>query len=397
MRSLAILLLCFPLTVCRAADFDEAALAKIPERMKQFVADQQIGGAVTVVGTSKGIVRLDTVGNLDVDKKRPLEKDSLFRIASMTKPITALGIMILVEEGKLKLDDPVEKYLPEFRGQMLVSKRDKDTMTLKKPSRPITLRDLLTHTSGLPGFPPGLADLYAKRNHTLAEATLVMSQRPLDFEPGSKWAYCNSGIDTLGRLIEVASGTSYESFLAKRIFEPLGLKDTTFALAVNQQDRLSKLYGVKDGKLTAAPDSMIGPGAGAKHPIPAGGLYSTGPDLAKVYQMMLQRGKAGEMHILREESVAEMTKVQTGDLKCGFTSGTGFGLGWAVIKQPEGVTAMLSPGTYGHGGAFGTQGWIDPHKDVFVVLLIQRVGLSNGDASEMRKELQRLVYDAIKK
>jgi CubicO group peptidase (beta-lactamase class C family) len=397
MRSLAILVLCLPLSSARAVDFDEAALAKIPERMKQFVKDQQIAGAVTVVGTSKGIVRIDTVGDLDLEKKRPLEKDTLFRIASMTKPITAMGVMILVEEGKLKLDDPVEKYLPEFRGQMLVSKRDKDTVTLKKPARPITLRDLLTHTSGLPGFPPGLSDIYAKRNHTLAEMTLVLSQRPLDFEPGSKWSYCNSGIDTLGRLIEVASGMSYEGFLAKRIFEPLGLKDTTFAPTANQQDRLSRLYGVKDGKLTAAPDSLIGLGTGAKHPIPAGGLYSTGPDLAKVYQMMLNRGKGGEGHILREESVAEMTKVQTGDLKTGFTSGTGFGLGWAIVKEPEGVTAMLSRGTYGHGGAFGTQGWIDPHKDVFVVLLIQRVGLSNGDASDMRKELQRLVYHAIKR
>src|SRR3954447_15603085 len=164
MRSLAILILCCPLTLARAADFDESALAKIPERMKQFVKDQQIAGAVTVVGTSKGIVRIDAVGDLDLEKKRPLEKDSLFRIASMTKPITSMGVMILVEEGKLKLDDPVEKHLPEFRGQMLVSKRDRDTVTLKKPSRPITLRDLLTHTSGLPSFPPGLADLYARRN-----------------------------------------------------------------------------------------------------------------------------------------------------------------------------------------------------------------------------------------
>ncbi len=397
MRSLAILALCLPFSGVRAADFDDALLAKIPERMKRFVADQQISGAVTVVGTSKGIARCDAVGDLDLEKKRPIEKDSLFRIASMTKPITALGIMILAEDGKLKLDDPVEKHLPEFRGQMLVTKRDKDSETLKKPGRPITLRDLLTHTSGLPNFPPGLGDLYSKRNFTLTEATLVMSQRPLDFEPGSKWAYCNSGIDTLGRVIEVAAGMSYESFLAKRIFEPLNMKDTIFYPRTNQEDRIVKLYGVKDGKLVHAGNAILGSASGAKHPIPAGGLYSTGGDLAKVYQMMLQRGKLGETRILREESVAEMTKVQTGDLKCGFTSGTGFGLGWAVVKKPEGVTSMMSPGAYGHGGAFGTQGWIDPPKDLFIVLLIQRVGLSNGDSSEMRRELQKLVYEAIKK
>src|SRR5207237_2368060 len=137
---------------------------------------------------------------------------------SMTKPITAIGIMILVDEGKLAVADPVEKYLPEFRGQMLVAERGKDTLVLKKPQRPITLRDLLTHTSGLPGgFPPGIADIYTKRNRTLAEGILVMSQRPLDFEPGSKWSYCNAGIDTLGRVIEVVSGESYEDVLCQRI------------------------------------------------------------------------------------------------------------------------------------------------------------------------------------
>ncbi len=397
MRFIAILSLCLPFAVTRAADLDEVALAKIPERMKRFVEAQQLAGAVTVVGTSKGIVRYDVVGSLDLEKKRPLEKDSLFRIASMTKPITAMGIMILVEDGKLKLDDPVEKHLPEFRGQMLMVKRDKEGETLKKPKRPITLRDLLTHTSGLPNFPPGIGDLYGKRNLTLAEATLVMSQRPLDFEPGSKWAYCNSGIDTLGRVIEVAAGMSYESFLAKRIFEPLEMKDTIFYPRTNQEDRIVKLYGIKDGKLIHAGHSILGSASGAKHPIPAGGLYSTGSDLAKFYQMMLQRGKLGETRILKEEGVAEMTKVQTGDLKCGFTPGIGFGLGWAVVKKPEGVSSMMSPGAYGHGGAFGTQGWIDPGKDLFIVLLIQRVGLSNGDASEMRLELQKLAYDAIKK
>src|SRR5439155_7494509 len=129
---------------------------------------------------------------------------------------TAIGIMMLADEGKLKVEDPVEKYLPEFRGQMLVAEqaKDKGTVTLKKPARPITLRDLLTHTSGLPGgMPPGLADLYTKRSRTLAEGVIAFSQRPLDFEPGSKWAYCNAGIDTLGRVIEVVSGQSYEDFL----------------------------------------------------------------------------------------------------------------------------------------------------------------------------------------
>jgi len=381
----------------RAADLDEARLAVIPAKMKAFIDKGQISGTVTVVGTSNGSPHVDALGFRDLEKQLAMKNDTLFRIASMTKPITAIGVMILVEQGKLKLDDPVEKYLPEFRGQMMVAFRDKDSVTLKKPPRPITPRDLLTHTSGLADYRPGLAEIYAKRDRTLAESVLAVSQKPLDFEPGSKWAYCNSGIDTLGRLIEVASGQSYEQFLSRKIFEPLGMKDTVFYPEVNQAERIAGLHGVKDGKLIVAPDSLIGPGRGAKHPIPAGGLYSTGPDLAKLYRMMLNKGRAGETRILSEGSVREMTRVQTGDLKAGFTPGTGFGLGWAVVKKPEGVTAMLSAGSYGHGGAFGTQAWLDPEKDLFVVLLIQRVGLAGGDGSELRRTLQTLAVEALKK
>src|SRR5262249_37653660 len=150
---------------------------------------------------------------------------------------------------KLAVDQPVEKYLPEFRGQLLVAEKTPDHLTLRKPSRPITVRDLLTHTSGLPGYPPGLADLYVKRDRTLAEATLAVSQRPLAFEPGNRWSYCNTGIDTLGRIIEVVSGQTYEHFLAERIFVPLGMKDTTFRPSQAQRPRVAATYGFKDGKL----------------------------------------------------------------------------------------------------------------------------------------------------
>src|SRR5205823_3264672 len=272
-------------------------------------------------------------------------KDTLFRIASMTKPVTAIGIMILVEEGKLKVEDPVEKYLPEFRGQMLVAERGRETITLKKPSRPITLRDLLTHTSGLPsGMPPGLSDLYIKRSHTLAEGIMAFSQRPLDFEPGSKWAYCNPGIDTLGRIIEVASHQFYEDFLRTRIFAPLGMTETTFYPNAAQLERAAVTYGKANGKLLATPNTIIGSPVGARYAVPAGGLYSTGADLARLYQMMLNRGTLGSARILSPEAVATMTKLQTGDLKCGFVDGMGFGYGWAVVREPKGVTGMLSRG-----------------------------------------------------
>lgn len=391
------LLVAIVLTPCaHAADFDADKLALIRPRMQRFVEEHQIAGAVTLVGTAKGIVHHEAAGSLRLDPDTAMTKDSLFRIASMTKPITAVGIMILVDEGKLAIDDPVEKHLPEFRGQWLISERGSDKVTLKRPPRAITIRDLLTHTSGLAAYPPGLQDIYVKRNRSLAEAVLAVSQRPLEFEPGSRWAYSNTGIDTVGRIIEVVSGQDYETFLASRIFAPLGMSSTTFRPSAEQLKGAAGLYGVKDGKLAPAPDSLLGPPAKSRHPIPAGGLYSTAADQARFYRMMLNGGVLDDRRILSEASVQTMMKTQTGVLKTGFTAGMSYGLGFAVVKQPEGVTAMLSPGTFGHGGAFGTQGWADPKKGVFVILMIQRTGLPNGDASEMRRELQRLAFDAVK-
>jgi CubicO group peptidase (beta-lactamase class C family) len=201
----------------------------------------------------------------------------------------------------------------------------------------------------------------------------------------------------MGRIIEVVSGQPFEDFLAKRVFEPLGMVDTAFYPDEKQLARLAGLYGQKDGKLVYQDYVLIGPTRGGKHPIPAGGLFSTAGDLAKLYQAMLNGGKLGDARILSEAGVKEMTQVHTGDIQCGFTPGMGFGYGWAVVREPQGVHEMLSAGTFGHGGAFGTQGWIDPKQDLFVILLIQRTGLANGDASDLRGELQRLAVSAVRK
>jgi CubicO group peptidase (beta-lactamase class C family) len=326
-----------------------------------------------------------------------MRPDSLFRIASMTKPITAIGIMMLAEAGKLSVDDPVEKHLPEFRGQMMVATRSGDTITLKTPPRPITLRDLLTHTSGLPdSAPPGAPNPPSGGDRTLAAAVKAYSQRPLSFEPGSKWSYSNAGITTLGRVIEVVSAKPYESFLDERLFDPLGMIDTTFYPSPEQMTRAAVTYDRKEGELRPVASSKTAPPRGERLPSPAGGLYSTAPDLARLYQTMLNRGSFGGRRILSEASVAEMTRVQTGDLKAGFTDGMGFGLGWGVVRQPSGVTEALSTGSFGHGGAWGTQAWIDPTKGQFVILMIQRVGLPNSDASEMRGALQRIGLGGVK-
>lgn len=404
LRIAALLLAVLALRPLTAAEFNPQKLAEIPQRMQKFVdqpGPQQVAGMVVVVGDSKGIALIEALGQQNIEAKQPMPKDALFRIASMTKPITAVAIMMLEQEEKLSVADPVEKHLPEFKGQMLLETRevgDEKLKVLKKPSRPITIRDLLTHTSGLPGgYPPGVAEMYFQRDRNLAEAIGIMSQRPLDFEPGSKWSYCNTGIDTLGRIIEVCSGQAYESFLQDRIFRPLGMKDTTFYPGAQQLERLAELYAVKDDKLTSAGWVLIGNPQDARHPIPAGGLFSTGSDLAKLYQVMLRGGTLGNSRFLSETGHREMTSLQTGDLKCGFTPGMGFGYGWAVVKEPQGVHAMMSAGTYGHGGAFGTQGWLDPHQDLFVILLIQRTGMQNADASDLRRELQAAAVEAIKK
>lgn len=370
-----------------AAAAEKPKLAAIGPAMQKFVDSGELAGAVTLVGNREGVLDIQAVGFQRLDPQTPMKTDAIFRIASMTKPITAIGIMILADEKKLSPDDPLEKHLPEFRGRKVRGADGK----LVDPKRPVLLRDLLTHTSGTPGFPKELGDLYGKRDKTLAEAIPLLAKLPLDFEPGSKWSYCNSGVDTLGRVIEVVSGQRYEQFLQQRVFDPLGMKDTAFYPNAEQTKRLAGVYDRKDGKLVEA-RGFLGLSADAKYPIPAGGLCSTAADLARLYRMMLNRGELDGHRILSAESVRTMTALQTGDLTCGFVNGMGFGYGWAVVRKPMGVTAMLSPGTFGHGGAFGTQGWIDPHKNLFVVLMIQRVGLPNGDNSEMRRVLQEIAF-----
>jgi len=380
-----------------AADFDSALLSKIEARMRQFVDEQEISGAVTVVGSSAGLAHLVAVGSRNLERGEAMTADTLFRIASMTKPVVAMGIMKLVESGALSVDDPVEKHLPEFRGQMLVADRKDGTVTLTRSPRPITLRDLLTHTSGLPGgYPEGFGDVYGQRDHDLNESALVQSQRPLEFPPGSRWAYCNSGIDLLGRIIEIRSGMRFDEFLQKQFFEPLGMNDTAIFPSADRQARTAVVYEKKDGKLNPVSRPLIGNPATARHSIPAGGLFSTGPDLAAMYQMLLCGGEWKGVRVLATESLKTMTQLQTAELPCGFVEGMGFGFGFAHVRQPKGVTRMLSAGTFGHGGAFGTQGWIDPRQDLFVILLIQRSGLPNGDASPMRDVLQQLAVDALR-
>jgi CubicO group peptidase (beta-lactamase class C family) len=379
---------------CTAAAPQEAS--PIRAAFQDYVDRRQTAGTVTLVAHKGKVVSLEAVGWQDRESKTPMKADTIFQIASMTKPVTGMGIAMLEEEGKLSIEDPVEKHLPEFRGQQLIQKKEGSTVTLGKPARPITVKDLLTHTSGLRGgAPPGFGDVYSKRNRTLAEVTIAVSQWPLEFEPGSKWAYCNMGIDVLGRIIEVCSGKTYESFLEERLFRPLGMKDTFFYPTPEQKARTATLYK-KDKDGIARSDNFLGDAVGGRFPLPAGGLFSTAPDMMKLYQMLLHRGTADGKRYLSEAAIEKMTRNHTGELRAGFTDGVVMGLGFQIVGTPVGVTEMLSPGTYGHGGAFGTQSWADPKKEMIFILMVQRSGFPNGDASDLRKSLQTLAVASFK-
>jgi CubicO group peptidase (beta-lactamase class C family) len=382
-----------------AAEFDMERLAPLTPALQKFVDDRTISGAVVGVGTDQGAVHYTTVGRRNLVTDEPMTTDTVFRIASMTKPMVAMTIMQLVQAGKLTVDDPVAQHLPEFTGQLLMTQRAADGMvTLKPPARPITIRDLLTHTSGLPGsYPEAIGEVYRTRQLTLAEGVYLQSQRPLEFEPGSKWAYCNAGIDTLGRIIEVVTGQAFEQALQRQLFEPLGMGDTTSFVRPDQRRRVAELYEQQEGRLVPVQRPLIGLGSTARHPAPAGGLCSTATDLARLYQCLLNQGRHGSQSLLSPDLLAEMTRTQTGELKTGFVDGMSFGYGFQVVKVPQGVTGMLSPGTYGHGGAFGTQGWIDPQQGIFIIFLIQRTGLPNADGSEMRRVVQEIVVSALRK
>nr|ADC79147.1 beta-lactamase [uncultured sludge bacterium] len=359
---------------------DAAALAKIDDRMRAFVDAKQISGAVTLVARRGRVVHYGATGQADLASGRPMARDTVFAIASMTKPITAAALMILVDEGKVQLDDPVSKYIPAFKETKLAGG--------KAPQREITVRDCLTHTNGLVSDQQNVG--------TLANTAETLARSELAFEPGSKWQY-GPGLTVVGRIVEVASEKPFEQFLAERIFAPLEMHETTFQPSAEQQQRLAQLYQpTADGKELEPATHWLMDIAPDKSPNPSGGLFSTAGDLVRFYQMLLNGGELNGRRILSNESVQQMTQLQTGDLTTGFTPGNGWGLGVCIVREPQGVSAMLSPGTFGHGGAFGTQGWIDPRREMIFVLLIARKNLPNADASDIRGEFQRLAVEAIR-
>jgi CubicO group peptidase (beta-lactamase class C family) len=356
----------------------ETGLPAISERMQQFVEANQIAGAVTLVGHEGRIAHLAAVGAAELEPRRPMSVDSMFRIMSMTKPITATAVMLLADDGKLSIDDPVEKFIPAFNEAMLEN---------GEPVRGLKIRHLLTHTSGLTGDQSCDKSLEATAN--------MLAARPFEFQPGEKWEYGPS-LNVCGRIIEVASGQRYEDFLSERIFAPLEMKDTAFVPTSDQRPRIAVVYQpTEDKKSLEAARRLRIDAARDIVPNPSGGLLSTAEDMFRFYQMILNGGELNGQRVISKEAVRAMITIQTGELPTGFTRGNGWGLGWCVVRQPSGTTGMLSPGTFGHGGAYGTQGWVDPERQTVFVLMIGRAGLPNSDDSEIRREFQRLAVESL--
>ncbi len=348
----------------------------VASALKPYVDRGVLAGAVALVADKDGVVSVDAVGWSDVAAKKAMPRDALFWIASQSKPITATALMMLVDEGKVKLDDPVAKFLPEFGDLWVSAARDKDYVILKRPSHPITVREVLSHTSGLPfssAMERPTLDLL-----TLREGAMSYAMTPLQSEPGAKYQYSNAGINTAGRIIEVVSGMPYEQFLDDRLFKPLGMKDTTFWPSGDQLARLAKSYRPDSAK-AGLEETTIGQlkyplDDRSRQPMPAGGLFSTAEDLAKFLRMLLNGGELDGKRYVSAEAIAEMTKKQTRpDVK------EGYGLGWSVGGN-----------SFGHGGAYSTDMHVDRDRGLILVWLVQHAGFpGDGGAARARSGRRR--------
>ena len=348
----------------------EAGPKPVADKLQPFVDNHVLAGAVTLVASRDKVLDLETVGFADVAAKKPMAPDSLFWIASMSKPITAAALMMLVDEGKVKVDDPVEKYLPEFKGQMFIAEHDDNHTLLRKPKHPILVRNILSHTSGLTfknQIEEPTLDLFP-----LATRVRSYAAQPLMFEPDSKYSYSNEGINTAGRIIEVVSGQKYEDFLENRLFKPLGMKDTTFWPNAEQIARIAKSYKANKDKsdLEEVPVGQLKyplDDRQNRFPMPAGGLFSSAEDIARFGQMLLRGGEYDGKRYLSEAALKEMTSRQT---PAAFKEGYGFGY-------------VVNGATFGHGGAFSTEISIDPQMGLVLVFMVQNAGWRNDDGKKI--------------
>ncbi|HAL70449.1 MAG TPA: hypothetical protein DCP71_01590, partial [Verrucomicrobiales bacterium] len=351
--------------------------APIQAALQPFMDQSQLSGAVTLVAQEGKILSFEATGLQDLESHRPMAKDSLFWIASMTKSINATAVMILVEEGKLSLDEPAAKWLPALGEAKLADGT--------APVKPITLRHLLSHTAGI-AFPPrkatdGASSLKAYVNELL--------KAPLAFQPGSDYEY-GFGPTVSGRIVEIASGMGYADFLRTRIFEPLGMKDTGFYPDDTLRARIPGTYTMNEDthELQRAYNPFVTSDAEVRRtPEPGGGLFSTAADMGRFYALIAAGGELDGVRLLSAKSIQEMTTP---------TSAGGrplpYAFGWQVNRQDQRVCGAMPVGSFGHGGAFATNGWVDAERQIVTVFLVQNVLVP--DSGKPRDAFQRIVMEA---
>lgn len=369
---LAVVVLCAAALDARAGSeqgatkVDARALARIPALMQEFVDRGTIAGAVTLVMHRGNVVSLEAVGYRDLELKQPLHTNSIFQVRSMTKTVTAAAALALCDDGRLGLDDPVTKYLPAFQN-----------------AGQFTIRQVLSHTSGMVDEEVPAALVPALRTaRTLDEVVSVYARVPMVFAPGTRYLYSGAGYKTLGRVVEVVSGKSYDAFVEDRLFRPLGMRDSSLLARPERLGRFAAVYQHGDSALVRAQPYDVPAVRRLAIPQPSWSLFTTASDMAAFYQMLLEGGTYRGKRILSRAAVEAMTKVQTGELiaePSGRRADYGFGLNIigkgaaAALSHLTGyLPRVFSPGSYGHLGLLGTFGWVDPAKSMVGVFLIQR-------------------------
>ena len=364
-------------------------LQRINAVVQRYIESNQISGAVTVVSRRGKIARFEAQGLMDLESRTPMRKDAVFRMASMTKPVTGVAILMLMEEGQLRLTDPVSRFIPEFKNTKVammkpqplaapgLAPREPEIYTVPA-EREITIRDLMTHTSGLESGGAGTREggriASRKTNETLAKYVSQLGAVPLDFQPGTQWRYSPlAGIDTLGRIVEVVSGLTFDQFLAQRIFEPLGMKDTSFYPGNDQAPRVVTLYrgSPKGLDRIETPDWLATKTLFSG----GGGLWSTADDYIQFAQMLVNGGALNGARLLSPRTVDLMASNHVTDLYAGAgvqrVQGMGFGLTVEVVLDSIASGRRVSNGSFGWDGAFGTHFWVDRKEQLVGLLLIQ--------------------------
>ena len=381
-------------------------LERLTAALQGYVDEGRLPGAVALVARRGRIAYLEAVGYRDIESEAPMTPDAIFRIASQTKALASTGVMLLQEDGKLLITDPVGKHLPEFLETTVAERNDEGGYDVVPSKRPITIRDLLTHTAGISygsgpaadqWYTAGITGWYfADRDEPVGAVMARLAELPLDAHPGESWIY-GYNTDILGAMIEKISGQTLGQFLGERLLGPLGLDDTHFFLPEDKVDRLATVYSSGDeGGLDRAPDPghMVGQGAyveGPRKSFSAGaGLLSTATDYATFLQTMLNGGAFDGRRVLSRKTVESMTVDHLGGIP--FRPGQGFGLGFSVVEDPAALGLPASVGEFGWGGAYHSTSWVDPAEELVVVYLTQLIPARDIDD---HGKLRTLIHQAI--